>query len=166
MSNILPHYLKLSYNNLLQSELVINGNDSEENIEYFENNLNNSLPYTYNDKRCINTYFFIKGLFNEKKYNAVKFFKETSCSPVILWSSNYNIVRHFNIEKLVYIKWDNENKRYNVEKFKDMKKVTNNKPKVDESKVDKSKLTIEIPENKLPTFKQSEGKINFHSDDE
>lgn len=119
----LPQNLINSYHTLKNSKLVKNKEANEDDMKYFEHYLNKALPQRYksNDSASV-VYKFVKDLYNYNKNKTCNFFTNTPFESIILWTANIPIMKHFDIEKVVYIKWSTETHTYSVEKYNKIEK--------------------------------------------
>jgi hypothetical protein len=97
-------------------ELNIQNNLSDKNLKTFAKHLNNSCnPFNKEDK---DLYYYMKELYYSDKDQFIKFIlnKEVN-NYLILLTDNKTIMDFFNLNNIVYISWNNEYKKYYVNKY-------------------------------------------------
>ena len=101
-----PQNVYESYKAIRNSELILNKKLSEETIAELQKNLNASQPQTDNDHM---TRSLLQYLYRKNPTNFCRFLMMSRLSHLILWTEAKCIVRHFGLQGVVYVRWnDNE----------------------------------------------------------
>lgn len=111
----LPKRVQQSYSQLLKCRLISKKEYDDEAIQYFGKILNSAMPIREYDNII---YYFIKDLFHEDKEKFINYISGNNLQPLILYTDNINIIKHFNLQYKIYINWDSEKNIYIVAKYK------------------------------------------------
>ena len=101
-----PGYLVSSYNNIRNSKLITEKKLTEESVAEFQKYLNEAQPE--NATEC-NQRSLVQFLYRKNPMSFCKFLVKSRVNHLILWTESKYIARHFGLQGVVYIKW-NENK--------------------------------------------------------
>ena len=110
----IPCNLHSNYYKLKKSRLILKNEVDEDSISYFELALNKALPKTEYE---FNIYYFLKNLFHSDKQKFYNFINNSSYECLILYTDNISITKHFNLFNKVSIKWNKEEKKYEIYKY-------------------------------------------------
>jgi len=103
--NIIPQRLRENYNTIRSSDLFLNKNFTKENIQEFENLVNDSQPK--NEKELwLRTLF--QYIYRQKPAEFYKYMMRTRMFYFIFWTESKCLVKHFHLRNNVYIKWSGE----------------------------------------------------------
>ncbi len=124
MKYLYPSNLFKNYNELIA--LVNSGYDMqlEENLKLFENLLNKSLP-DWNNENHLTLYKFWNSITDNRtkggdmhivgrQYKVYDFLRNTDMECIILWSRSYIIAGWFNLSGVIFVKWLNDRRCYEV----------------------------------------------------
>lgn len=105
-----------AYHKLSRSYLVNREDTSEGSLTFFESRLNDALPRTDVEKDQVR---IIKDLFHNAPhltYRVITAERDgmSKQSMYVLWTNAWCITRHFKIEHLVTLEWDQQNSVYHV----------------------------------------------------
>lgn len=98
-----PQHLYDSYKAIKTSNLILNKSLDEENIVELQTLLNASQP-TSNDE--VMSRSLIQYLYRKNPTNFCRYLVRSRLSHLILWTEAKCIVRHFGLQGVVYVKWD------------------------------------------------------------
>ena len=98
-----PQHLYESYKCIRNSNLITNQSLDVENIYELQQHLNNAQPKNEDETtlRSLVQYFYRKN-----PINFCRFLVHSRLNHLILWTEAKCIVRHFGLQGVVYIKWD------------------------------------------------------------
>lgn len=112
--NVFPRRLEDNYKLLKNSDLIQQGDISDQSLDLLENCLNNSQPNheNYNER---NAKRIVYAMFNNDKQGFVEMLKGGKNEFLIFWTNAYAIVEFFGLIEKVYIRWCETH--YRVERF-------------------------------------------------
>lgn len=114
----IPNNLSSAFRKIQKSP-IMHGEVTDVEVKKFEDLLNKALPSSQEDYTL---FLFIKELFHNNKNKFLKFIENSEYSCFIAWTENKCIMNRLNLRGRVYIKWDQENKQYIVEKYVERKR--------------------------------------------
>lgn len=108
-----------AYGKLVKSHLVVRHDTSEESLAFFEEHLNDALPRNENDNE-LDQVRVIKDIYHNAPslaYRAITAARDgvSRQSVYVLWTNAWCITRHFKIDELVKLEWNQESKTYKVQ---------------------------------------------------
>lgn len=113
----IPNHLSTAFRKIMKSPIMRN-EVTDKAIIQFEELLNSSLP---KETDQYGLFLFIKEMFHNNKNKFLRFIDNSEYNCFVLWTENKTIMNHLNLRKKVYIKWDQENKKYLVERYTECK---------------------------------------------
>ena len=109
----IPNNLSSAFRKIQKSP-ILHGEVTDIEVKRFEDLLNKALPSSQDN---YDLFLFIKEMFHNNKNKFLKFIENSDYNCFILWTENKTIMNRLNLRKKVYIKWDQENKQYIVERY-------------------------------------------------
>jgi hypothetical protein len=108
--------LNNSYYKMSKSHLVVRGDVSEGSLKFFEERLNEALPTNDNERAQVRV---IKDLFHnapQLTYRVINAERDGMRKQAlyVLWTNAWCITRHFEVDKLIRLEWDQPNNVYHV----------------------------------------------------
>lgn len=115
-----PESLSNIYHSLRNCVLVKTKGDkmNEDTLNRFTDLLNRAVPRPDDDGHLPFEYtFFRTYIYNEKKLN--KAYRPISQEnwKFILWMNTRDILNHFRLNRIVYLRWNKESRTYSAEKY-------------------------------------------------
>jgi hypothetical protein len=100
-----PQQVYDSYKAIRTSNLITHKSIDDKNIAEFQNHLNSSQPKTDDENM---TRSLIQYLYRKNPTNFCRFLVRSRLSHLILWTESKCIVRHFGLQGIVYVKWNDQ----------------------------------------------------------
>jgi hypothetical protein len=110
----LPKRLQNAYFQLRKSRVIKKQEYDNDAIEHFEKLLNSCLPISDYESHL---YYFIKDMYYDNKVKFIEYINESNLQPLILYTDNKNIIKHFNLQYKLYINWDKTENKYIVKLY-------------------------------------------------
>ena len=107
----LPRHLYVGYNLLKKSRVSSKNECDDEALGYFQSVLNEAQPKTQEE---LVLHKFVKGMYNENRYKFLNFIKNTTLECLVLWTDSRAIVKSLGLRGVVYLKWSNQEKLFDV----------------------------------------------------
>lgn len=108
-----PTYLSSSFRKIMKSP-VLRDEITDVTILQLEELLNNALPQA---EEHYSFFLFIKELYHNNKNKFLRFIDNSEYNCFVLWTDNKTIMNHLNLRRKVYIKWEQETKKYRVARY-------------------------------------------------
>ena len=108
---LIPRRLQFNYDKIMKSNLVSTKIPDETNLGVLQSILNESKSNSDEENSIQRT---IQFLYRQNASSFYKFLTKNKMSHVILWTESKCIVRHLGLQGIVYIRWNNEEKKYEV----------------------------------------------------
>jgi hypothetical protein len=98
-----PQRLYESYKAIRNSELIANKTLNDSTISELKDHLNASVPVGEDETT---THSLVQFLYRKNPVNFCKFLLRSRLNHLMLWTEAKCIVRHFGLQGVVYVKWD------------------------------------------------------------
>lgn len=116
-SKFLPRSLQDNYRSLMSGNLVKNKVLDEKNLQQLQDILNNSQAQDQDQSLIQKTVQF---LYRQNTFSFYKFLVKNKLEHVVLWTESKCIVRHLGLQGMVYIRWNKDERIYEVSLHKNI----------------------------------------------
>jgi hypothetical protein len=103
------HLLRNNYQRIRNCKLLVDKTLYDDNIEEFQQLLNESQPTT--DQEMYQR-SMVQFLYRKNPSDFCQFLARSGLNSFVLWTEAKSIVMHFGLKGVVYVKWDNDSNSY------------------------------------------------------
>lgn len=128
-----PQRLYESYKAIRNSELIVNKTLNDTTISELNDHLNASLPVGEDETT---THSLVQFLYRKNPVNFCKFLLRSRLNHLMLWTEAKCIVRHFGLQGVVYVKWDDS--QYECSKHRNFKNNVQGNVRDDDTQLSQS----------------------------
>lgn len=155
-SQFLPRRLQSNYRSIMNGNLVQSKVMDENSLRLLQALLNESQAQDQDESLIQKTVQF---LYRQNTSSFYKFLTKNKLAYVVLWTESKCIVRHLGLQGLVYIRWNQDERMYEVFPHKnvlDRQSQTNQRPNTDRKEhtsVDRivAEINKDLPETPVET---------------
>ena len=110
-----PSSLFRSFKSLSKARLTRNNHTDVTSLQQFQQLLNDAQPKSLEE---LVLYKFIHGMFLEGRSKFLNYIRHTKMECLVLWTDARSIIRAFELRSIVYIKWVDDTRTYEVDVYK------------------------------------------------
>jgi len=138
-----PQRLYESYKAIRNSELIVNKTLNDTTISELKDHLNASLPVGEDETT---THSLVQFLYRKNPVNFCKFLLRSRLNHLMLWTEAKCIVRHFGLQGVVYVKWDDS--QYECSKHRNFKNNVQGNVRDDDMQLSQSDQYKDVGSNR------------------